>query len=348
MRGPTYIKRNIIFIFLFVILLFSTALQVPAGSPKKGFHPFHQYIDIEYDPSVFNQTFDIHKAINVPIKITYWTNVRENLLSFVRIFAPLKVNMIIYGKQFPQQRIYINVTDKPKWVEVKVVQGKVPVDIPAINTSRGYEGIPSADETFTFTSSIIISPLEEAPSKIYSIEIEITCPSMGLLKEAVFKKKITFRPRFLPKIQIKPDETVKIASPHEAVNFRIEVTNYANKKMRIQPELKGLPKRWDPTINPSFIDINASNGSSFYNGSFYFSVFVPYDFGWHDTAETFKINFTATSFPIDNNSITGGPYQISLTVNNYGFSLPGFEYTIVLIAMSMVLLSIKGRNKGES
>ncbi|RLF41933.1 MAG: hypothetical protein DRN12_01895 [Thermoplasmata archaeon] len=331
--------------FIIVLSLVLMGVQGSGATPEKGFHPFHQYMKIEYDSSVFNQTFDIHKAINVPIKITYWTDMRGNLLKWMSYipgpFWMIK-NKILFGKRMPQQLIYLNITDKPDWADVRIVQPIVPMDIPTVDVSRGYEATPEIGETIVFNSSIIVSPLEEAPSKPYSIGVTVRCPEMGLFGESIFEKKITFRPKFLPKIQIKPEDPIQIALPHEAVNFRIEVTNYANKKMRIQPDIKGLSKEWSPTINPPFVDIEPGEG-----GVFYLSLFTPYDFGWHDATQTFKINFTATSFPIDNNSITGGPYQITLTVNNYGFALPGFEYLGVIAAMLIVLVIKRYRGRGR-
>ncbi len=333
-------KKMRLLSFIIVISIVLMGSQALGASPKKGFHPFHQYMDIEYDSSVFNQTFDIHKAINVPIKITYWTDMRSNLLKWVipGVLWMVK-NKILFGQRMPQQLIYLNITDKPDWADVRIVQPVVPMNIPTVNTSKGYQATPqTADEIVVFNSSIIISPLEEAPSKPYSIGVTVRCPEMGLFGESIFEKKITFRPQFLPKIQIKPEDPIQIALPHHAVNFKITVTNYANKKMRIQPDIEGLSEKWSPTINPPFVDIEPEE-----KGVFYLSLFTPYDFGWHDSTETFKVNFTATSFPIDNNSITGGPYQISLTVNNYGFSLPGFEYLGVLVAMLVVLVIRKTR-----
>ena len=346
MRGYMQIGRKTILIlfFLFLILLSSSMprLAGPLRDPEnrksgRNFHPFHQYIEMQYDPSILNQTLDIHKAINLPIKITYWTDMRENLLQWL---PWMMRNYLIFNKSFPQQYIQLELTDKPDWANVGILQPEIPVDIPRVDTSEEITFPPR--KVFSFISSIIISPLEEAPSRSYSIGIRVRCPEIGLLGESIFEKKITFRPKFLPRIQIKPDKTVKIALPHEAVNFNITVTNYANKKMRIQPDIGDLPEEWRPTINPSFMDINAGN-----NGSFYFSVFAPYDLGWHDSTETFKVNFTATSFPIDNNSITGGPYQVTLTVNNYGFSLPGFEYLNVLSAMLILLVIKKYMEEGR-
>ncbi len=327
-----------------IILIIATAFvltgtQTLGVDTKKGLHPFHQYMEIECDTSVFNQTFDIHKAINVPIKIVYWTDMRGNLLWWMSYipgpFWMIK-NKILFGRRMPQQFIYLNITDKPEWADVRILQPVVPMDIPTVDISDGYEAIPQGKNRVVFNSSIIISPLEEAPSKPYTIGIRIRCPEMGLFEEAFFEKKITFRPRFLPKIQIKPVDPIQIALPHEAVNFKIIVENYANKKMRIQPDLGNISTEWKPTINPPFLDIPPGG-----KGVFYLSMFTPYDFGWHDTTKTFKISFTATSFPINNNSVTTGPYQVTLTVNNYGFSLPGFEYLGLIIALILVSSMMK-------
>ena len=64
--------------------------------------------------------------------------------------------------------------------------------------------------------------------------------------------------------------------------------------------------------------------------------------GWHDTTKSFIIDFTAVSFPLTNNSIIGGSYQVIVTVNNYGFSIPGFETTVALASL-LLLFGLRRR-----
>lgn len=238
-------------------------------------------------------------------------------------------NLILFGKVIPQQKICINITNKPDWAEITVVQPILTNRVPRVDMSKNIQKVtfPPVDEAVTFISSLIISPLEEAPSRMYSIGIEVTCEEMGMLKKAVFQKNIIFKPVFSPNIQIQPEKPIQIAKPHETVNFKIKVTNFSNKRVRVIPNLSNSTK-WKPIINPPFIDIDPS-----VQKEFYFSVYAPSDFGWHDTTKSFTINFTAVSFPLTNNSIIGGPYQVIVTVNNYGFPIPGFETTVALASL---------------
>jgi len=334
----TYSRKIGIAIFAVNLFLLFGNVQALGGSIGEDiFHSrLHQYIDIEYDSSILNQTFDIQKSINVPLKIIYWTDMRDNIL---RWLVPWRIrNLILFGKVIPQQKICINITNKPDWAEITVVQPILTTRVPRVDMSKDVQKVtfPPVDEVVTFISSLIISPLEEAPSRMYSIGIKVTCEEMGMLKKAVFQKNIIFKPVFSPNIQIQPEKPIQMAKPHGIVNFKIKVTNFSNKRVRVIPNLSNSTK-WKPIINPPFIDIDPS-----VQKEFYFSVYAPADFGWHDTTKSFIIDFTAVSFPLTNNSIIGGSYQLIVTVNNYGFSIPGFETTVALASL-LLLFGLRRR-----
>ena len=295
----TYSRKIGIAIFAVNLFLLGNIQAFGGFIGEDIFHSrLHQYIDIEYDSSILNQTFDIQKSINIPLKIIYWTDMRDNIL---RWLLPWRIrNLILFGKVIPQQKICINITNKPEWAEITVVQPILTTRVPRVDMSKYIQKVtsPPVDEAVTFISSLIISPLEEAPSRMYSIGIEVTCEEMGMLKKAVFQKNIVFKPVFSPNIQIQPEKPIQIARPHETVNFKIKVTNFSNKRVRVIPNLsnstkwkhKNMPKittfwgldvipnlsnstKWKPIINPPFIDIDPS-----VQKEFYFSVYAPADF----------------------------------------------------------------------
>lgn len=336
--------------------VFAPDLNVPVKSAElllPTIQRFDQYIDVDYDHSLLNRSFDIDQSINIPINITYWTNAPENLLgnilkncSLLQIilegFSGLlwaQKNKRLFGKSMPQQVLQLRIVDVDKidWADINITQPDIPVDIPQISEVVEFLKMP-LDGTTKVKTSLIISPFAEAPAESYSIELEIKCAEMGMLNEIIFRKNIDFTPSFSPKIQINSEKPVRIADPYDAVNFKITVTNTANKKIRVTPQLLNVDSKWSPTINPQFKDIVSGE-----KDEFVFSIYAPYDFGWHDEVQSFQINFTAAAFPLSEGITIGGPYQISLTVNNHGFSTPGFEFLMIVFAVLLFIILINRR-----
>ena len=119
-------------------------------------------------------------------------------------------------------------------------------------------------------------------------------------------------------------------------NDVLGIVNNANKKIRVTPQLGNIASKWTPTMNPPFNDI-ASEGQE----DFFFSIYTPYDFGWHNEIESFQIDFTAKIFPLRDEAAVGGPYSIYLRINNYGFSTPGFEILTLIAAIAIIGILFK-------
>ena len=309
---------------------------------------FDQYIEIDYDASLLNQTIDVDQSLNIPLTITYWTNIPDylfwdmffgNCTILQKFLEPIRgiffaiINTWIFGEALPTQLLHVNIVEELPWANVRIATPNVSAEIMTNNFSKEFVTYPPKRNFFQFTSSLIISPLEEAPAQVYSIGLEVICKEKGMINEAVFREDITFTPTFIPKIQIEQERPVRIVSPLDAVNFKIAVTNTANKKVRVTPNLAIMDSKWNPAINPSFHDIVSGEQKDFF-----FSIYAPYDFGWYDDTKSFQMNFTAEAFPLSEGNEVGGPYQVTLTVNNHGFSTPGFEFLIMLLSLLVIII----------
>jgi len=229
-------------------------------------------------------------------------------------------NQIIYNRSLPQQIIYLKLMNKEKinWAHISLTQSKIYVD-----------DIPFHNQTTIVKTSLIISPFEEAPAEIQNIRIKVNCSELGVLREEIYESEIQFKPRFTPNIEIESQDSLRLTSPRKDVNFKIIVKNFSNKRVRVNPDIITIDERWHPIINPKTLYIDPYGSSNFK-----FSVISPYEFGWHDMVQEFKINFTTQIFPLNNNSSIVGPYEIILKVKNHGFAIPGFEsigiFTVLL------------------
>jgi hypothetical protein len=317
----------IIFLLLNLFTIFSNDQLIKAEKPR--FFNFNSYFDIDYNASILNENLMINKSINIPITITYSTDLTEE---FVKIFRKIPMpftlrNKIIYNQSLPRQIINVTILNKEEinWAELNFTTSRIYlVDIPFYNQSAKLK------------TSLIISPFAEAPAQNQSIRLRFECLNdTGMVKRATYETEIEFKPNFTPIVEIKTCNSLRLVTPREDVNFNIIVKNYSNKRVRVNPEIVEAYRKWRPMINPQFIVINPNESSNLI-----LSVISPYDFGLYDNITEFRIKFTTTIFPFQNNSSIWEPYIITLKVKNYGFSTPGFEL-ITIFFILIFFLSIK-------
>jgi len=319
---------------------------------------FDQYIDIDYDSAYINESLQIDQSLNVPIQITYWTSVPSTLwtkgvwgigiLSKISSLGAFMIsNKVVYGMGMPQQSIELRIIDKPEWLECNFTKSKFPIDFQDFD-DRSYTRDPfffpdrQSDEESAFVkdfpdtnksliqTSLILSPLSDAPAQQYSILIEVYLSEQGMIKEAVYQRAITFSPSFFPKIDFNVMRPIQLRSPQNSVNFPISVTNTANKKIKVIPNL-GLNDSQGEEINPKFCVLLPNESSLFY-----LSKFSDDTFGWHDTIDQYAIDFYVQLAPFESN-ISYGPYPVKVQLNTYGLSTPAFS--ILLFLLSVILIS---------
>jgi hypothetical protein len=291
-------------------------------------YTFNSYIYIEYDATPLNEPLSIDESKSVQVTVKYKTDVPENFLQFL----PWQIkNILIFGSVIgPMQTIHLEIIDEPEWADIYLTTPDVIMDIPV--------GSEINEQKIT----LVLSPKIEAPATPETISIRATSKEIGRINSATMDVAVPFTPSFVPTITIIPENPTRTVSPRESVNFKISVTNEANKKARItpSPSTNGSINDWSPTINPPFMDLNP--GAS---GDFTYSIYTPHSFGWHNDMQAFQIDFTAQIFPLQADAPEGGPYPIYLRVNNYGFSLPGFEGITILAAIFVVVMIIGYKNK---
>jgi hypothetical protein len=320
----------IIILLLIYFTIFTNDQLIEAKSSR--ILNFNSYIDIEYNASILNEKLMINKSINIPITITFSTDLPEEFVECVKNMTPFFIpftfrNKLIFNQSLPMQIINITILNEEEinWAKLKFTTPKIYlVDIPYYNQSAKIK------------TSLIISPFEEAPAQNQNIKLRFECLNdTGMVKRATYETEIEFTPKFTPTVEIKPCNSLRLVSPRKEVNFKIIVRNYSNKRVKINPEIIEADTKWKPIINPQFIVINSNESTNLT-----FSVISPYDFGLYDNITEFRIKFSTTIFPLQNNSSIGGPYIITLKVKNYGFSTPGFEFLVIFFIL-LILISIK-------
>lgn len=287
---------------------------------------FHSYLDLEYDPSILNEPLQIDVSIAVPITIKYWTDIPP---VFDKIPFPFN-NLFLFGSTIgPMQKIHLELLETPSWANIYFSTADLITEIPTDSMGK-----------LPINTTLIISPRVEAPAESQRISIKVSCDEIKRVGSYQFQKDIPFTPSFIPTITITTENPVRTAGPHQSVSFRIVVQNGGNKITRVTPKIIGADQKWIPTINPPNFEVNPNQESEFV-----FSIISPYDFGWHNEYGRFEINFFYEVYPYRTNSPTGNE-SIYLIVNNNGFSLPGFEFSAIIIALIVILvISQKRRNR---
>jgi len=311
------VKASLIMGILLISAIAAFSSPVSARDPRPKIFSFGSYIDLEFDTSALNQNLVIDQAYSISITVKYWTDIPAEFLRF----APWQIrNMIIFGSMIgPQQQIHIELLGKPDWADINLQQSDL-----LTNEIPFYGNITTIDTTLT------ISPFTEAPAVPYTIELEISTETVGRINGNTIKESITFTPSFIPSIDIVPENPTRNVGPRQPINFKITIENKGNKLAKITPNIVNVDSKWVPTINPPEKEVRPGETEVFV-----FSVISPYDFGWHNEIEAFEIEFKTEVFPYRPDSVPD--YRsIYLRVNNYGFSIPGFEF-ITLIAAVIII-----------
>jgi len=315
-------KTGLVLLLFISSCLIFTGVQPSTVEARQKILTFPSYLNIDYDENPLNNDLAIDKSISVPVNVTYTTDIPTD---FGR-FLPWQIrNIILFGSMIgPMQKIHLEIVDAPDWADIYLSQQDIFVNIPLKGDSE------------TAKTSLVISPREEAPAVPQSIEIKATSTEIGRITGREIQLSVSFTPKFIPTITISPEEPTRTVGPRQTVNFKIDITNNGNKKIRVTPTLVGVDDEWTPTMNPPFLDIQAAG-----EGTFTYSIYTPYYFGWHNEIESFQLDFTAQIFPIRPDAPVGGPYSIYLRVNNYGFSTPGFEVFLFFAAFLIVAYLMK-------
>lgn len=291
---------------------------------------FHSYADLDYDTSPLEEPLAIDESITVKIKVKYWTDVP----SAFRKGYPLNYFFLFGSPIAPTQKIHVEVPDPPSWANVYISSPDV------YATNIPFDGEDAAE----IETNLVLSPRVEAPAESYRIDIVCSSEAVGKISGFTYQESISFTPSFIPTIQINPENPVRTVSPHESVNFKVHVKNLGNKITRITPTLRlseDVEDTWSPRINPPNYEIGPNE-----ENTFTFSIIAPYDFGWHNKYGRFQIDFKAEVYPYRSGA-ANSTESIYLIANNYGFSLPGFEFITAFGALIAVGFIIKKKQKNR-
>ena len=111
------------------------------------------------------------------------------------------------------QKIHIDVIEPPDWADISISQPDIYVEIPTQGT------------TTQETTSLVISPFEEAPAIQQTIELKFECETFGRINNASTNKSISFTPAYVPTLTLMPSKPSVITTPNNITTFPIKTSS---------------------------------------------------------------------------------------------------------------------------
>jgi hypothetical protein len=260
--------------------------------------------------------------VNIPLTIKYRVEIPPAFMTNTLLRIIFLQTFIILSAQ-----VQLTIENPPAWAAV------------SINPSSPAVAI---DTQWNYTQAVVtIAPHDDAPAEGFTLKIKAATPE--ILNRHVGPSTTTydlvFQPGYTPLIDVYTTNPNRIVGPQDPVSFPIVITNKGNKQTLVTARItSSIPQGWTPLLSSSQITINsAANGAN--TGTLVFTITPPYGTGWHDDIQTFTLEFTPQFSPPqpDNPNYVGTPVPFQVTVRSRGFSTPGFEAPIMLIAVGITL-----------
>ena len=296
---------------LSAIILCSIIIAIaPTSTMARGI--FQGNIDLTYETSAIPSSVRPESEIlYVPVEIKHFV-------------SGVGSQIIIPFYKANTAPIYLSVGDTPEWMEAAINPGVV---YPLLTVQK-----PDVPEPATLT----ISFFPTAPA-FQRVNVQVIAETRDMPPVRGTENTIT-----IPVISgyysnfKYENPTFKEIGAGETSTFPIKIQGFANARSKLQFEVIEKPEGWSASIN-SEIFLGTSALGEDATATVDFVVQSPLDFGYYNTVEQFTVRVrTFAAGHLDagyDNSTT-----LQFTVRARGFSTPGFEGGIVIIALIGAIL----------
>jgi len=310
------------------ILLFSSFFSI-TSTASAAVTFFQSYLQLEFNQSAVTVQPD-GPAVSVPVKIKYMVGVPDFLMSYGALGIR---RLIVFGTPFLLQKVHLSVINKPDWANVAITNPDVYVDI-------------DNKEFKTALNSVVISVYKNAPAHKFTLQIRAEASQMKMVSGSTAEAQITITPGYIPLINVYTKKPTREVVPQTSVNFPIEISNEGNKETIVTGNVVNVPKDWVAYLPQSQVIIPSSLEGQDNKKTVVLSVTPPYGFGWHNELRTIGVDFVAQASPPGSYEKTA-EYHFQVMIRNRGFSLPGFEPALLLIAFLTISLIMKKRRNQQ-
>jgi hypothetical protein len=153
---------------------------------------------------------------------------------------------------------------------------------------------------------------------------------------------VPFTPGYLPTIKFNAPDTGNFMEigPGDIANFPVEIENLGNAKTEVTFKVLNTPQGWSPTITSTIVlGTDGTESKETVN----FVIQPPFGIGYHNEREVFQVAMKPSYF--FNPTLEGKEYVLSFVVRNRGFSTPGFEGVLLILALVSITFIIKKQRK---
>jgi len=314
----------IIGIILSLSFLSITNSNPPASAKLLTFEPV---LEMDYDTQAVNDAVfqPDGPPVSIPLTIRFKVQMPPQILKSIWLRIIFLQTFIVVSA-----RVKLTVLNDPDWAAISITNPNPYVDIQT--------------EMVETQTSIVIAAHDDAPAEGFTLKLK--AETDPLLNNHVPARDayvdIVFQPGYIPLIDVYTEKPSRIVSPQETVNFPIRITNLGNKQTLVTIKIVDYPKGWTPLLSQTQVIIpSAESGNNI--GYMSFSITPPFDFGWHNDLETITLELTPEFSPPQGNmsGYVGTPVPFQMTIRSRGFSTPGFEIVIMIIAMIAVSIIMK-------
>lgn len=219
--------------------------------------------------------------------------------------------------------IAITITDSSPWCTAVISKGTLSV-------------IVQPDTISTVQTTVSIQVENDAPAYgLGYFTIKATAAQTSLIQGTENVVTLSFIPAYKALIQtFLPATNTKEIGPMDTAVFPVKVTNLGNARTIVMLNVTNVPKDWNAVITSEIVlnevDQEGSSGTAF------LVVKPPRSFGYHYDELTLQISLQPVK--ADDYSEKGQISTATFLVQSRGFSLPGFEIILFLVALVLVLL----------
>lgn len=316
-------------IFIIFIIIFCSSLVIICPAGKSGpLDPIYEctpFIEIEYNETLLQKP------------VVPYDEPRQ---------IPITVKAIING---PSADIVVERIEEGR--EILLI-----VDMSIAEVSEGcYASInppilqfPLSDEYESAPATLSFTIDQYYPAfSLRIVKINMSTKKLGrsvtVVKAKSFIFEIPFIVSYQPQLSFAyPNSNVKNISPGETANFLIEIENWGNAETNVNTEVVDIPEGWQANIVK-----NLTLGTNLFGGDakevISLNVKPPISFGYHEDRAIIKVKMTPVFY--NNSEFKGEPHYLYFIVQSKGFSTPGFEMIIIIVAFIFVIFLIWKRKK---
>ena len=234
---------------------------------------------------------------------------------------------VIYAYSGKLAFIKLEIIDQSDWVTATLQSDTVSLEI--------------SDERHTTTNLVSFQAAENAPAYgLGFIKIKASVGRLGIIEGYEKTFTLNFVASFKPLINTEIQSGFKEIGPMDTAEFPIEIQNLGNARTIVFLEVENIPEGWNAVMSPARVTLEEAEGST---ATANLIVKPPKNFGYHFDETSIRISMKPVR--ADKQSDEGTKLYENFLVQSRGFSTPGFEGIIFVVALFSVILFIKMRKR---